>query len=1206
MAENTVDTLKIRVAVDTGNSTRDLGKVVGAIDRINKVASDRSLDKYSKNMKSLANAARGLNALPSALSKLENISISPKLKDNLDKIASAGEKLASVGKGIKAFSDSLSKITKMGSDTELDKKFDAVATSVGKFANNINNAVSDETLARLERLAETLEKITKNANKKVRGGLINQTADSNKAVNAAILWKSIENAIQKINVLASDIGRGLFSIFDGAGITHDIESMTGAISKNIPVLGELTSAWRSYASEVRKIVTSNAGIIDKAADLMIAKVTHLVSVLYGFVKMPFKNIGLTKGLTSLLSLPFQKFADSLKDLSKTWSRFTSSLARIAIYRGIRTALKEIASAIKEGVNNLYLWAEAWKETYSTAERFASSMDTLASGVLYLKNAVGAMVSPLIDYLAPAIDALIDKFVELTNVINQAIAALTGASLWRKAMRYPIEYGDVMSGAKKKADDLKRTVLGFDELNRLDDNKKKSGGGAKDDWDYSKMFEEMAVSDRIRNLINADDWSDIGNIIAGKINQALASIDWASIQNTVKKWAKRFGSLFNATLLGISMPLLGKSIAEFINTIADGINTFFDEFDFEEFGNHLARGFESFVHNSRWKDWGKALTQNIKMLINTLYGFKDVDLNGLGDGIVSMIEGMLENIDLAKLGNAVATLVPKIGREIGVALNGLFRNTNNALGGVNFTELGEAFAEGLNNLFSQIDATEAGKFLTASLSAIIDTVGGAVSKLDWDTLNTKIGDTITAMFENIDLDSAVGSAMTIAENIVNLLTTAVNSIPWEKVGNAIASVDTTELKNGIKRLFEAVVDGLEKSGFLDEITGGIAAFIGLKIGGAILKIIPSILPAITAAMGASSGASAGASVGAGAGATGGLLSTLFPVSAAITIGSMLGQQLSHHIIAPILEGMGSADAELYRTWTFFGKGGLFDEMMAFSKMKVDDFKDKLREFGSTHASVFDKMTDGTTTLTDVFGIMHGVVTLDADEIRTSLDSMKERFSTVAQAWQAEHPLITGAFNTIKETAIDSMDWVKDKMEGVLTYTLDTFAPGWRDTWDDLSTTFSNIWNGIGEAAKGGVNIVVTAINGLFDKVSGTVNSFVDGINNIVGNETIAGALTGGAMAYLKDINLPHINLLASGGMVNQGSMFIAGEAGPELVTSWGNSSAVMNVDQIVEAIAQGVAMANGGDITIPIILDGNMLDQVIVTAQQRQNVRSGGR
>ena len=97
-----------------------------------------------------------------------------------------------------------------------------------------------------------------------------------------------------------------------------------------------------------------------------------------------------------------------------------------------------------------------------------------------------------------------------------------------------------------------------------------------------------------------------------------------------------------------------------------------------------------------------------------------------------------------------------------------------------------------------------------------------------------------------------------------------------------------------------------------------------------------------------------------------------------------------------------------------------------------------------------------------------------------------------------------------------------------------------------------------------------------------------------------------MAYLKDINLPHINLLASGGMVNQGSMFIAGEAGPELVTSWGNSSAVMNVDQIVEAIAQGVAMANGGDITIPIILDGNMLDQVIVTAQQRQNVRSGGR
>ena len=81
-----------------------------------------------------------------------------------------------------------------------------------------------------------------------------------------------------------------------------------------------------------------------------------MSLLYSFAKIPFKSMGLTKGMTSLLALPFKGFVENVKELSKAWKKFTSSLARIAIYRGIRTTLKEIASAIKEGTNNLYLWS----------------------------------------------------------------------------------------------------------------------------------------------------------------------------------------------------------------------------------------------------------------------------------------------------------------------------------------------------------------------------------------------------------------------------------------------------------------------------------------------------------------------------------------------------------------------------------------------------------------------------------------------------------------------------------------------------------------------------------------------------------------------------------------------------------------------------------------------------------------------------------
>lgn len=52
------------------------------------------------------------------------------------------------------------------------------------------------------------------------------------------------------------------------------------------------------------------------------------------------------------------------------------------------------------------------------------------------------------------------------------------------------------------------------------------------------------------------------------------------------------------------------------------------------------------------------------------------------------------------------------------------------------------------------------------------------------------------------------------------------------------------------------------------------------------------------------------------------------------------------------------------------------------------------------------------------------------------------------------------------------------------------------------------------------------------------------------------------------------LAASGGVFNEGQMFIAREAGPEYVGSYGNRSVVANNDQIVDAVSRGVAQAVG--------------------------------
>ena len=69
-------------------------------------------------------------------------------------------------------------------------------------------------------------------------------------------------------------------------------------------------------------------------------------------------------------------------------------------------------------------------------------------------------------------------------------------------------------------------------------------------------------------------------------------------------------------------------------------------------------------------------------------------------------------------------------------------------------------------------------------------------------------------------------------------------------------------------------------------------------------------------------------------------------------------------------------------------------------------------------------------------------------------------------------------------------------------------------------------------------------------------------------------------------------------VNAGQMAMAGGG---TVTSADMSSFVLAIKDAVSSVNGG-----SGDIVIPVYLGGTMLDEVIVNAQQRANLRSGGR
>lgn len=87
--------------------------------------------------------------------------------------------------------------------------------------------------------------------------------------------------------------------------------------------------------------------------------------------------------------------------------------------------------------------------------------------------------------------------------------------------------------------------------------------------------------------------------------------------------------------------------------------------------------------------------------------------------------------------------------------------------------------------------------------------------------------------------------------------------------------------------------------------------------------------------------------------------------------------------------------------------------------------------------------------------------------------------------------------------------------------------------------------------------------------------------------------------------------AAGGFPTDGEMFIAREAGPEMVGTIGNKTAVVNNDQIVESVSRGVYQAvasamgqSGGTQVVEAKVNEKVLFQVILDQNRRETMRTG--
>lgn len=190
--------------------------------------------------------------------------------------------------------------------------------------------------------------------------------------------------------------------------------------------------------------------------------------------------------------------------------------------------------------------------------------------------------------------------------------------------------------------------------------------------------------------------------------------------------------------------------------------------------------------------------------------------------------------------------------------------------------------------------------------------------------------------------------------------------------------------------------------------------------------------------------------------------------------------------------------------------------------------------------------------------------------------------------------SGLWDGISSWAIKSWNKISTVFSGIAAWfdanVIRPIVGFFTDLWTDITVIFGKV-----------VGFFKGVINGVLSRLNSAISYAFGGINSIL--RSIRGFSIAGFTPFsgLREISVPQIPMLADGGFVDQGQLFIAREAGAEMVGSIGRRTAVANNDQIVEGIA--TATREGNEDLINALYA--VAQQIIAEMRNQDNGDGGG-
>ena len=745
--------------IKIGGSAEELRKQIsqaeGRLDSLlkkeNKLTTVSGIDKNSKQYRNLqydiAETCATLDSLYGKMESMESVKPlnfweKPNWQENLTKYGTTDENMIPVS--VAGNTDTLTSASQQLKDT-----FASLPDSL------------KQTESTLQGISGEVQKV--NGETAKTGNILEQIKGAFSTLKASLSNSGTENFNADIQNLIDGINQAKYTMKQMESGAKEFDAT--AYERAAQELAAATSQMQNYKNSLLGATTETSRFKNILANIgttiknVFAKIGSIGS---GIISACKNAIGSLRGLKNYIP----KLGAAFSGLGKK----IKSVTRLFTFMVLRRAITALLDSMKEGFDNLARYSSR------TGSEFNKNISEMQSSLKTFGNSLVAAFEPLINVVTPILTAFIQKLISATNVIGQFFAALTGKNTYTKAKKVVGDYAAGLDKATNSAKKLASATSGIDELNILSQN---DSGAESDSAVSADVFETLPVESKFSDLAqkikeawkNAD-FTEIGEMLAEKINKALEGINWTKIKGTAQKIAQSIGTFINGFVGGLDWKLLGATIGEGINTGIVFSSTFLATVEWGKVGSSIAEGLNSTISTIDWKGLGSVVLNGVNAIIDFIYQAANTfDFSAFGNSLGVALSTAINGINWGKGGQSV-----------GKTITGLFDALNGFIKSTDWKSLGSGIIKAIGGFFKGINWGTIANTLSSACMGLLDTLTGAFQAVDWTGLPGYIVESIGDFFESFDWSGVSSSLGELLGSAVKGAVDLVGSI-WDMLKDA---------------------------------------------------------------------------------------------------------------------------------------------------------------------------------------------------------------------------------------------------------------------------------------------------------------------------------------------------------------------------------------------------------------------------------------